>query len=238
MIASKKLFILISCLPAILVAGIAIIGDIPDSVHKLIEQKHQELFHSIQKINQAQEDQKYKFEAFGFSPHMTISYITQEELSLKEVYEREPKLKEMLLQVSGLFACIDLTENAQKSYPEFWKGKFECITLDGSTKKNYYNIVLKMLPSEKLTELADKLDIELKNYKLYCGRRFPFSAHFSIGRIYAHDDSDVTEVVQKIKSKFEQKVQLSEDFSTEKFILDSFKLSGHDKATDVFSLKK
>ena len=136
MISSKKVIIVVfACLQTSVFAGVALVGDIPKSVHTLIVQKQEELGGMVQKINNTTIEKNYKFETFGFSPHMTIAYITKEELSLADVYIKEPQLKEMLLKVTGLCACIDLTENARKSYPEFWQGKFEGTMLDGSRKR-------------------------------------------------------------------------------------------------------
>ncbi len=87
--------------------------------------------------------------------------------------------------------------------------------------------MLKASDNPTLSHLATSIGEALEKYNIK--QRFPFSAHFTVGRICEQNDGEVGELKAKLPQQIKAKVATA-------IVLNQFKLKGHDQSEEVFEL--
>ncbi|MFA6066485.1 MAG: hypothetical protein WC707_04885 [Candidatus Babeliaceae bacterium] len=228
MYKKNLLFLIIVTLNAsITKTGVYILIAFPAAVTEIIDEKRNRIVKFIQEIN-CKKTSSYVFEATAFSPHLSLAFVSQEELSIDMVNKKFPELTSSLQKIAQEFKTISITDNVNNAQLEYWPGKFE-IECGGLKKKNYVNVVLKTSDNATLTQLATRITGYLKDtYKIE--QKFPFSAHITIGRICESHDAPVEELRQEL---LQQKVPTKTVGTLD---MSAFKIKGHDNSEEIFKL--
>lgn len=226
MIKKKVLFSLLvmaSCVQA----GVYVLVELPKEIAQVIQEAQDTLSKNIAIINE-RDGTGYIFENTQFSPHLSLAFVSQEELSIQEVKQKFAGLIEQLQRIAGKHNQIDLSKNFEDAVIDYWPGKFE-VECGGSKKKNYVNVVLKASNNLAFVSLAQDVSKALED-KYSVKQRFPFSTHITIGRICDKNDNPID---QSLKQKLEAIV-----ISTDSILVEELKLKGHDGSEEKFVLLK
>ncbi len=149
---------------------------------------------------------------------------------MDEVEDQFAGLIPFLKELAQKTEAIDVAENFEKANIEYWPGKFE-VECGGSKKKNYLNAVLKATNNPSLVKLAAEVNSHLqKQYRI--SQIFPFSAHFTPGRICEKQDAPVADLVAQLPKKGVMPKEMG------KILLDKLKLNSHDRKSKSFGLKR
>jgi hypothetical protein len=215
-------------------AGVVILTEVPEITKQLLAKAQAIVKEHLEQINKQSADQKYLFECCTYSPHMTLAYISEKEFSLSQLEQAEPKLVENLGKLANRSA-ITIADAFKEPELVVWDGKRES-TFEENAYKNYAILVIKMKTSAELTHLVADIDIVLEKYPTASKREFPFNPFVTIGWLYDQKDMDPTPIIKAVQPALEKLV--SEFKTDQSFIIDSFKLSAHDKKQIHFSFKK
>lgn len=214
--------------------GVVILGEVPEAVKQFLAKAQAVVQERLEHAN-SQSQEQYFFERGTYSPHITLAYVSDKELSMSQLEQTEPKLIDNLTELAHNTQPIDMHEGIKESHLVIWPGKRESV-YEGNKYKNYAILVLKMKTSAQLLHLVENLDKTLEKHPTTCKREFPFSPHVTIGWLYDKKDVDTAPIVEAVKPALEKLVA---EFKTDQpFSLDSFKLSTHDKKQIIFSYKK
>ena len=187
----KKLLALVFCCLSSLHAGVYVVADAPEEVEKIVQEIQEEMVLGVEEYN-TEHDDNFIFEPGKFSSHISFAFVSQDELSITQAEEQYDGLVPALQDIAAENASVEIAENFQKSTLEFWPGKFE-VECGGSKKKNYVNMVLKASKNQKLEALVSAITGYLeKKHKVK--QRFPFSAHFTLGRLCRKNDAYVDSI--------------------------------------------
>lgn len=216
--------------------GVYILAELPKEVAEVIQEAQDTLSKKIAIINE-RGNGNYIFQNTQFSPHLSLAFVSQEELPIQEVKQKFTGLIEELQQITGKHSSIDLSKNFADAAIDYWPGKFE-VECGGSKKKNYLNVVLKASNNLAFANLAQDVSKTLED-KYNVKQRFPFSTHITIGRICDKNDSAIdASLKQKIEAiaiNAEKKTVVSKPLS---ILIEELKLKGHDGSEEKFVLLK
>ena len=215
-------------------AGVVVLAEVPEATKQLLAKAQALVQEHLKAINN-QAKEEYLFEQGSYSPHMTLAYVSDKELTMPELEEAEPKLGEHLAELARATDLINMAEGIKESHLVVWPGKNES-TYEGNKYKNYAILVIKMKPSAQLLQLVENIDKTLEKYPIALKREFPFSHHVTVGWLYDKKDIMPTPLVEAVKPTLEKLI--AEFKSEQPFTIDSFKLSTHDKKKVIYSLKK
>jgi 2'-5' RNA ligase len=205
-------------------SGVYVLINVPDEISDIVRENQQYMHNAVKEISQ-----NLIFDPAQFSPHLSLAFVSQDDLPFEEIEKKYPELIKKLEEIAQTSSTIDITDNFKKATVAYWDGKFE-VDCGGKKKKNYLNVVLKMDNNQKLSTLAQKISEKLKEqYKIE--QRFPFSAHITLGRICNQDDKPLGE----IKNSLPTQVKIPEKMNAA-LILGSIKLAG--KSEKLFNLSK
>lgn len=214
-------------------AGVVVVVDAPEKMNALVQHMSENIQQSLAQINEA-ENTKYQFDPAAYQPHITLAFITNKPLSLEELKQQSPELLTSLEAVAKKQDKILLAESLKNADIELWPGKFE-VECNGAKKTNYLNVVIKLNDAQELKKIADALDTELQQNSLYLPRKFPFSAHVTIGRISEENNSSVAELVALLKTKLnEHKNTVDTTDDKQSSVISYFELKGHDGSAKAF----
>ena len=144
----------------------------------------------------AGQDGSYNFYEGAFAPHLSLAFISQDELSVAQTEERFPELDAALSRIAEESGPIDLSDSIANASLEYWLGKFQ-VDCGGSKKSNYLNVVLKVKSNPALAGLVARVTQAIKE-TTGAEQRFPFSAHFTLGRICEAHDGPVQQLVDQL----------------------------------------
>ena len=216
-------------------AGVYILADLPQGVAEIAQNAQDALVQDIVKLN-AQNETAYLFQSAQFSPHLSLAFVSQEELSAQEAQKKFSGITQALQDIASKHAQINISNNFKDAAIDYWPGKFE-VACGGSQKKNYVNVVLKASNNPELAKLVQNITTVLKE-KYNIEQRFPFSTHVTIGRICdRHDkpiDATLKQKLEKISAGHVEKQ--SSKHKKNLIQLDEFKLKGHDGSEEKFVL--
>ena len=182
-------------IPGFVQAGVIASIEFPkmQAVIKANQQRQAEILPLINTQSQEDNDFEYVFEPAPYVAHLTLAFINKDNMTVVQANERYPRLNDLMNGVARYVRPIDLTNNVVRATIEYWPGKFEIQAADGSKKKNYLNVVLKLEENHTLTSLATEIAQRLeKQYGIK--QSFPFSAHFTLGRIYEKNDASLQDL--------------------------------------------
>lgn len=233
-IKSLALFAILSFSPAR--AGIVILAEVPEGIKQLIKRAQYIAQTCVEQKNNENQAVKYLLEISDYAPHFTLAYVSDKELTMDQLQEKEPKLIETLQELANTNRSVDISSGLKESHLVTWKGKYER-GYAGKKFKNYAILVIKIKPSAALISLVEKLDKALEKHPTANKREFPFVLHVTLAYVYHERDIDVDLMVEILKSELEKCIteyQMSED----NFCIEVIKLSAHDKNQQVFKLEK
>lgn len=216
--------------------GVYVLAELPKEVAEVIQEVQDTIFNKIKIINE-QDSSSYIFQNTQFSPHLSLAFVSQEELPIQEVKQKFAGLIEELQQITSKHSSIDLSKNFADAAIDYWPGKFD-VECDGSRKKNYLNVVLKASNNLAFANLAQDVSKTLED-KYNVKQRFPFSTHITIGRICDKNDfpidASLKQKIEAIAISSERKTTASKSLS---ILIDEIKLKGHDGSEEKFVLLK
>ncbi len=204
--------------------GVYLLINLPEEVQRIVNAEQEKLEQDIQKIN-AQQNSSYAFDAAKFSPHISLAFVSQEQLSVDQTKQKFAGLSDELTIIAQQFNPTDISNVFKHMSRAYWQGKFE-VACGGSKKKNYINAILKATPNEPLAALSATITTMLQQ-KYDIKQAFPFSIHLTLGRIYDIND-------QPINTTFDTKNIEQQD--TAPLIVKAFTLKGHDGSEAIFNL--
>ncbi len=216
--------------------GIYVLAELPKEVAGIIQEAQDVLSKKIAIINE-RDDGSYIFQNTQFSPHLSLAFVSQEELPIQEVKQKFVGLIEELQQIAGKHGSINLSQNFADAAIDYWPGKFE-VECAGSKKKNYLNVVLKASNNLAFANLAQDVSKALEE-KHNVKQRFPFSTHITLGRICDREDKPIdTITLQKQLENILIMDNTATKTSNQKLsiTLTEFKLKGHDGSEEIFTL--
>ena len=232
----KQLLLSLLVIVSHIQTGVYVLVDLPKEVTEVIQEAQDALCKKVAIVNE-QEGAHYIFQNTQFSPHLSLAFVSQEELPIQEVKQKFAGLIEELQQITGKHSSIDLSKNFADAAIDYWPGKFE-VECGGSKKKNYLNVVLKASNNLAFANLAQDVSRTLED-KYNVKQRFPFSTHITIGRICDKNDSPIdASLKQKLESiaiSTEKKAAVSKPLS---ILIEELKLKGHDGSEEKFVLLK
>lgn len=169
-------------------AGVVILAEVPDAL-KLLLVKAQEKVQEYVDQNNKQSQQQYLFEKNEYAHHLTLAYLTNQELNLQQLEDADPILGSSLMQLAAQTPPLLVTTHLNESGIMILPGKFER-NFGGKTYKKYAILTLKINATAQLVEFIQLLDSLLANHPIALKRVFPFNPHITIGYIYDTKDSD------------------------------------------------
>ncbi len=211
----KKLFLyLLVCTASFLDAGVYILIDAPEGIATIMVNNQEAIRQSLDGYNKEQET-RLVFESGKYHPHLSLAFVTQDELSVDEVAKRFDSIVSMLRSIANEHNPIDITSNFQEAMIAFWPGE------------NYVSIVLKLTENPRLQALAYAITSHLEQ-KYDIKQGLPFSPHITLGRVYGKNNElaglEKMGVFKFVRSNF---VRL---------LIEHFKLKGHDGSECRFKL--
>lgn len=227
-----SMFMMVSCVKT----GVYVLADLPQEVSEVIQEAQEVLSKKVAELN-TQDRTEYIFQNTQFSPHLSLAFVSQEELPIQEVKQKFADLIQELQSIAGRHTNIDLSKNFEEASIDYWPGKFE-VECGGSKKQNYLNVVLKATNNLAFANLAQDVSKTLEG-KYSVKQRFPFSPHITIGRIYDKNDNPIDPLLkQKLEAaavSAEKRATTSKQLS---IMVKEFKLKGHDGSEEKFSFLK
>ena len=225
-------FLLFSFLSLPMYAGVVLFAPVPpvwDTILKqgqaLIEEKLKE-----------EQNLQHVFEPSLYVPHISLAYLSDEELTMDKLELQEKALDSELQEFAQTTRCIAL-DNLKHTKINAWKGS-KPATYQEKNYNNYAILVAKMEPSEQLTKAVEKLDTLLLKHPAFLKRKFlPFAPHLTFGYLYAKDDSYPKAMVEKLTPLLQNLIDKAHT-QAQPFAIDSFTLSTHDKKTKVYQFQK
>lgn len=211
-------------------AGVVILAEVPEGIKQLIDKTQALVESKIELINKQSEEKHYLFRPGSYSPHITLAYLSNKELSKTQLNHAEPELVVHLAELARRPA-VDMSDGVKQSQLVVWHGKWEN-NYEGKNYKNYTILALELKPSKQLLDLVQDLDATLAQHSTALKRELPFVPHVTIGWLYDRDDLDATTVIQLFKTELERVI--AEHKTDQSFTINSFKLSTHDKQEEVF----
>lgn len=221
-----------SVLFSVIHPGVYILCDLPKEVSAIVQENQEALMSKIEAFNKEKET-AYIFQKAPFSPHLSLAFVNQDQLSVKDITEKYPALSKDLQEIAAKHTQVDITSNFKDAAVDYWPGKFE-IEIGGSKKKNYVNIVLKASNNNMLTQLAASVGYVLKE-KYNIEQRFPFSTHITLGRICDQNDASID---KSLETALKANNKKHESDKVAALMLTQFKLKGHDGSEEVFKLSE
>jgi 2'-5' RNA ligase len=232
----KQLLLSLLAMVSHVQTGVYILAELPNEVTEIIQEAQDVLSKKIGMINE-RDNGNYIFQNAQFSPHLSLAFVSQEELPIQEVKQKFSGLIEELQQIAGKHRSIDLSKNFADAAIDYWPGKFE-VECGGSKKKNYLNVVLKASNNLAFANLAQDVSTTLED-KYNVKQRFPFSTHITIGRICDKNDSlidlSLKQKLEAIVISTEKKATVPKPLS---ILIEELKLKGHDGSEEKFVLLK
>ncbi|MEX0940829.1 MAG: hypothetical protein WDZ41_05710 [Candidatus Babeliales bacterium] len=212
-------------------AGVYLLSETPEGFINVIKQNQAVISKELNHINNQAQNKNYLFQPAQFSPHLSLAFVSQDQINIEQTKEKYPRFIDELRNIAAQSKAIDITQSVDQMSIDYWQGKFE-IEYDGVKKKNYLNVVLKLANNPELIKLANRIGDLLKE-KYQIEQRFPFGAHFTLGRICEQNDDQSTTDLGKMLSNKEKLV----DTFVGSILLDSFVLKGHDGSEEIFKLQ-
>ncbi|OGB97874.1 hypothetical protein A3F06_04395 [candidate division TM6 bacterium RIFCSPHIGHO2_12_FULL_36_22] len=206
-------------------AGVYIVVDLADNTDakQLINKIQEKIKKQLEELN-ANSSCTYSLELPAFTPHLSLAFVSQGPLNLENIKQDYP---ELISQLKTIAKDIDpIIIDAKNIKTTAWDGKFS-VEHDGITKKNYLNIVSKLLENKSLSALAFRI-AQLLNAEYNIEQKFTFSPHITIGRVFEKQDRSVAEV----KNIFDE----LESTSIPSIQINEFQLKGHDGSAENFKL--
>lgn len=217
----KKIILLWLCFSKLNYAGVVLIADVPDSLKQLISQAQKEVSYFFSK-NSALCKQHF-FEKATYDPHISLSYVSKDKMSLTQLKATDPALEPDLKELLDNTAPINLNHSFNNLEIELLRGKNPKI-YQGTEYKNFIIFIVKIAVTPKLMEFINKLDETLINHPIASPRKLPFNAHVTIGWIYDKDDVYPEYLGQKLQEKIEHLMQQF-NASSQQFIIDEVTLA-------------
>jgi hypothetical protein len=229
------IFLLFS-LSASLKAGVILLTEPPQEVIHIIAELQKKAQAIINKIN-AHDSKKYFFDIPQYDQHISLAYITREELPLKAILEKAPTVHTILQNTGKHLKPIDLTPHLKDAKIVCYKGD-QPNSYKGVPKKNYYYIVLELTDSSEFTFLTQSLYGNLKHLSFKelapSGR-----AHLTIGKLFEEKDQIPYEITKTLTNGLAKDVQEMRNFIYDKmWVIGSFTLKGHDRKLLTFPLSQ
>jgi hypothetical protein len=232
----KQLLLLLFVIASCVQAGVYVVADLPQEVAGVIQEAQEIFSKKIAALN-AQENADYIFQNTHYSPHLSLAFVSQEELPIQEVKQTFANLVEELRLIAGKHTHIDLSKNFEDAAIDYWPGKFE-VDCGGSKKKNYLNVVLKATNNVAFANLAQDVSKTLEeNYNIK--QKFPFSTHITIGRICDKNDNPIdASLKQKLEAIVLNADERAMNANKLSIMVEALKLKGHDGSEEKFVLLK
>ena len=216
-------------------AGVVILAQAPACVQTLLQNARITLKELIQKHNTTNPESKHLVEIDDYVPHLSLAYVTDKELSVQDLEKREPTLNDDLKQLAASNPIMSLQEAVENAEIVIWKGS-STSRFEGKTFDNYGIFVIKMKLSQELATFVAALDTLLEKHPVSEKRQWPFHPHVTVGYVYHDNDQYPEEILNKIKPELEKTIAAF-DCKGQASVIDSIKLSTHDKAQKAFALK-
>jgi 2'-5' RNA ligase len=208
-------------------SGVYVLADLSKEVAEVIRAAQDVLSEKVAALNK-QDKTDYIFQSTQYFPHLSLAFVSQEELPIQEVKQKFAGITEALKHIAENCTRIDISKNFEDTTIDYWPGKFEVVCGD-SKKRNYLNVVLKASHNSALVNLAQAVGNMLQE-KYNVQQRFPFSTHITIGRIYDRKDTPIDDIALKQRLEDVSVIDTEEESSQHKdisIVIDEFKLKGH-----------
>jgi 2'-5' RNA ligase len=218
-------------------AGVYVLVELPKVIIEKVQEAQQQMALKVKELNTQEDGTVYEFQSAQFAPHLSLAFVSQEELSVRDAQEKLPNITQELQGITYNHKTIDIGTHFKDAAIDYWPGKFE-VECGESKKKNYMNVVLKASNNEGLLNLANDIRKVLKE-KYNIEQRFPFSTHVTIGRVYERDDKPLDDSLRQGLEKIGAAVAAYQSSKYEKpvaIVVDTFKLKGHDGSEELFAL--
>ncbi len=228
---NRIIALILLCSSIVTSPSVVLLADLSEEVHAIVENAQENFKKLLDEAKDGTGD--YRFVAGAYQPHLSLAYVSYGKESVEQMQEKEPSLISKLAALATRYKQINLNASLQKAHLECWQGKFEFET-DGKKIKNYYNVVIKLAPSQELNALITDMDAEFSELTSYPSRTFPFSAHLTLGRLYESSDKDVTFLAEQIKKLAAEKGIIN--VMDARLIVEHIILSGHDGSSLSYNL--
>jgi 2'-5' RNA ligase len=227
-----KFLILYTAFATPIHAGVIISCELPQSICQMVQDKQALLRVMIQKMNE-QQSTAYIVQDTQFAPHISLAYVGQNALSVRQIDAQYPALLTDLQNIAQHHAIIDLTPHIAHATVEFWPIQ-SATDSSGIAKKSYLNVVLKIAENPALVRLATNLHDVLKETGGIT-QPFPFIAHITLGKIY-ENNGQFPDAADLKKLASDLQADLANSMSDVTTICHTFSLTGHDHSEVTFEL--
>lgn len=119
-----KLTVALALMFSVTHPGVIISIDVPERVADIVKEHQDSLACNIEQVNE-QLHSSYQFSKAQFSPHISLAFVSQEQLSTQATQEKYPGLKEELAKLASQFSATDITDTYKNLTFDYWPGKFE-----------------------------------------------------------------------------------------------------------------
>ncbi len=231
----KLILMLIFCITmSNLFGGVIVLIEPPTVVQEFVHVVQEQVKEIIDHENEAQKTKpghiKYLFDAPQYASHISLAYITDAQLTLKQLLEKQKYNIPALEKIAKETRAIDLTENLKAVEFTCFKGdRDKGNVYKGIPKKNFYYIVLRFPSSPALTHVAQSIQDSLGQFPY-------FDMHLTIGKLYEDKDRDPQNMVHILKHRLSKQLQIVSADAKKQWVVNSFTLKAHSGSLDfVFS---